>query len=206
MLPGPSGGRAHFWGHYRHTVGHSDLDGEDMDFLAGHLAVDTASGYGYAFNHFKTFCEDKNVDPFTCSPSVVIKYIRFKFNEGYSYSTINYHRSSISKFHAGFEGSPIGEHFLVCQALKSVFRQRPPLPKYLSTFDIQPVLNYIANLEPLSSLSLKALTMKTFFLICFSTLSRVSSVARLGPAVKESRVSGQYSVTNITFNILIRIV
>ena len=47
---------------------------------------------------------------------------------------------------------------------------------------------FVASLEPLASLSLKDLTLKTFFLVTFCTLSRVSSVERLGAKVETNQV------------------
>ena len=179
-LPGPSGGREHFRGHYNQSIGHLDLNDGDMDFLSGHLADGTASNYGYAFRQFKLFCDSNNVNPFTCTPSAVV--------------TINCHSSAIAKFHAGYNGAPIGGHFLVCRAVKAVFRRRPPFPKYIATFDIEPVLRYVANLEPLATLSLKMLSLKSAFLMSFSTLSRVSSLCRMGPNVQYGRVSIFYYI------------
>ena len=85
-------------------------------------------------------------------------------------------------------GKSIGEHSLVGQALKATFRLRPPLPRYKSTFDISPVLDYVASLEPLDSLNLKMLTYKAFFLVSNCTLSRMSSVAKLMSEVEKSKV------------------
>ena len=83
----------------------------------------------------------------------------------------------------------MGEHAFVCQAVKAVFRQRPPLPKYKSTFDITPVLSYIEGLEPLTLLSLKLLTFKTFFSdeLLFSVQGKlsVSDGARYGGGQSE---------------------
>ena len=98
--------------------------------------------------------------PFSCSPSIVIKYLRQKFESGAAYSSINYHRSAISKFHCGFDNNLIGEHPLVRQAVKVAFRLRPPLLKYKATFDIVPVLAYVEGLSPLNELSLKLLLYK----------------------------------------------
>ena len=86
-------------------------------------------------------------------------------------------------------GKPIGENQIVSQAVRACFRLRPPLPKYCSTFDISPVLNYIASLEQLDSLTLKLLTFKTLFLVINSTLSRVSSVSRLRVEVEKCQVT-----------------
>ena len=163
------------------TASH-DLDQDDIDFLSNHLASGTAVGYGYVFNHFKNFCETLQVSPITCPPAVIVKYIRKLTASGAQYSTVNYHRSAISKFHVGVAGVPIGELALVCQAVRAVFRLRPPLPKYKSAFDIVPVLAYFAE-QPTNDLPLKLLVYKTLFLTVYSSLSRVSSISRLGPEI-----------------------
>ena len=101
---------------------------------------------------------------------------------------MNYHRSFISMFHVGFHGVPLGEHPLVYQAVKAVFRLRPPLPQYKSTFDIVPVLVYIRSL-PTVSISLQLLSFKALFLAIYSSISRVSSMSRLAPSLEETRDS-----------------
>ena len=111
-----------------------------------------------------------------------------EYNNGASYSSVNLLRSVVSKFHKGADGKSMGEHHLVSQAVKAVFRLRPPIPKYKSIFDIVPVLDYVASLEPLKDLSLKLLTLKAFFLVTTCTISRVSSVNRLIAEVEESKV------------------
>ena len=101
-----------------------------------------------------------------------------------AYSTVNHHRSSISKFHEGFAGHAIGSHPLVSKAVKAVFRLRPPLPKYRSTFDISKVFLYLLNQPNNDNLSLKQLTYKTLFLLISASISRVSSVSRLGTRIQ----------------------
>ena len=65
-------------------------------------------------------------DPFSCTPAIIVKYIRSLYESGVAYFTVNHHRSSISKFHEGFAGQAIGSHPLVSKAVKAVFRLRPP--------------------------------------------------------------------------------
>ena len=189
VLPTPSRSLSYFRDSFTNSIADQGLDTEDLDFLSNHLADGTSAGYGCAFKEFSTFCSTLNVCPFSCSPSIVVKYLRKKYENGSSYSTVNLHRCAISKLHTGFGGSSIGEHPLVSQAVKAVFRLRPPLPKYRTVFDISTVLDYVASLEPLQTLPLKQLTLKTLFLISFSTISRVSSCARMGPAVERGKVS-----------------
>ena len=82
----------------------------------------------------------------------------------------------------------MGEHPLVSQALKAVFRLRPPLPQYRATFDIVPVLAYVRSL-PTASIPLKLLSFKTLLPVIYSSISRVSSMARLTPSLEETRDS-----------------
>merc|ERR1711867_396644 len=157
-IPGPSGGPTHFRQKFNLSRAQHDLDEEDLDFLSNHLASGTASGYGYSFRKFRLFCECFQADPLTCTSAVVVKYVRYLYEGGAKYSTVNGHRSAISKFHKRVHGIPMGEHPLVSQAVKAVFRLRPPLPQYRATFDIVPVLAYVRSL-PTASIPLKLLSL-----------------------------------------------
>ena len=197
VLPGPSGSSSNFGDHYRNSLVGENLDQEDLNFLSNHVSSGTSRGYAYAFQHFNNFCTERNANPYTCPPSLIVKFLRMKFESGASYSSINLNQCAVSKFHQGYFGKPIGEHPLVSQAVRAVFRLRPPLPKYKSTFDISPVLDYVASLEPLDSLSLKLLTLKTFFLVANCSLSRVSSVARLRVEVEKCKLITPPSVNGL---------
>ena len=159
-----------------------------MIILSNHLDSKTASGYVYYFRRLRIFCEQLLTDPLSCPPAVVVKYIRHLYETGAEWSTVNFHRSSISKFHVRTHSVPIGEHPLVCQAVKAVFRLRPPLPHYKSTFDIVHVLAYIRSL-PTATISLQLLSFKALFLTIYSSISRVSSMARLAPTLQATRDS-----------------
>ena len=65
---------------------------------------------------------------------------------GKQYRTINTLRSAISMSHNEIDGTRVGQHPLVSRFLKGVFNNRPPAPKYSSTWDVDVVLNYIKNL------------------------------------------------------------
>ena len=108
--------------------------------------------------------------------------MRHLYESGAEYSTVYFHRSGIAKFHVGINGVSVGEHPLVSQAVKTVFRLRPPLPQYQSTFDIVPVLAYVQSLHT-ASISLQLLSFKTLFLTVYSSIFRVSSMAHLTPSL-----------------------
>ena len=109
-VSGATGGLAYFRQEFSLSNSGLDLDQEDVSFLANHLAPSTATGYGYIFAKFRSFCDELSVDPFTCPPTVVVKYLRHLSESGAEYSTVNVHRSGISKFHAEFAAKPVGEH------------------------------------------------------------------------------------------------
>ena len=132
------------------------------------------------FKRFQNFCRSRIQDPVVCGPTIIVKYIRSLYDGGAAYSTVNHHISCISKFHAGFGHLSAGSHPLVSQAVKAVFRLRPPLPKYINTFDVSLVFTNIARLPTNDALMLKQLTFKTLFLLTTSTISRLSSMGRLG--------------------------
>ena len=81
-ISGPTSGSIHFGRSFTTTHSASNLDDADLEFLSNHLAAGTKSGYGYVFNLFSTFCSNLGVDPFTCPPAVIVKYIRRMYNNG----------------------------------------------------------------------------------------------------------------------------
>ena len=76
----------------------------------------------------KLFCVQLQADPLTYAPAIVVNYVRHLYESGAEYSTVNFHRLAISKFHVGVSRIHMGEHQLVSQAVKAVFRLRTPLP------------------------------------------------------------------------------
>ena len=59
--------------------------------------------------------------------------------------------------HERVDGYSVGQHLLVTRLLKGVFNERPPLPRYTSTCNVQSVLSHISAWVPNGSLSLTQL-------------------------------------------------
>ena len=94
-----------------------------LSFLSHHIATNTAQKYNSAWQQFCYFCVGLNVKPITSSVAVIVKYIRHRFEEGVSYSTMNIAKSAISKFHCHLPGNiPVGQNQLVQKAMKSFFK------------------------------------------------------------------------------------
>ena len=113
------------------------LNQEDFNFLSHHIATNTTQKYNSAWQQFCSFCDGLNIQPITSSVAVIVKYIHHRFEEGVSYSTMNIAKSAISKFHCHLPGNvPVGQDQLVQKAMKSLFKQRPPLPKYIKVLSM----------------------------------------------------------------------
>lgn len=69
--------------------------------------------------------------------------------------------------------SPVGIHPIVCRFLKGVFINRPSLPRYTVTWNVDSVLAFLETLMPLASLDLGVLTRKLVMLLALVTAQRV---------------------------------
>ena len=90
--------------------------------------------------------------------SEVANFLADLHEEGYQSSSLNVFRSAISSVHDKVDGVEVGKHPTITRLLKGAFHERPPLPRYTSTWDVNKVLQYLKNLGPSNGLTLKQLT------------------------------------------------
>ena len=142
----------------------------------------------------------------------MLQFLWVLFSRGLSYSAINTARSALSAV-VSIDNTPIGQHRLVTRFLKSVFEQRPALPKNVVVWDASQVLNYLRSLSPVARISTKLLTLKLTMLILLLSGQRQQTVQyfdvrnmtltyskvsfRIGEKVKQTKV-GRH-VQEITF-------
>lgn len=130
------------------------------------------------------FSLQRQADPFHPSVNNVLEFLLLLFkngkadNSGLGYSALGTARSAISAI-ATIDGKPAGQHILVKRFMRSVFNQRPALPRYTTTWDPQIVLNYIKNLGPNRRLSLRQLTKKLTFLLLLLSGQRCQTIHQL---------------------------
>ena len=121
----------------------------------------------------------ENVDPLSTPLSSILEFLLEQFNMGKQYRMINTLHSAISMIHNEIEGTRVGQHPLVSHFLKGVFNNRPPAPKYSSTWDVDVVLNYIKNLPDNKELSFQLLSHKLAMLMALSNADRCSDLVAL---------------------------
>lgn len=101
------------------------------------------------------------------------------YEDGLGYSAINCAKSALSTTLGNFNGKKLGENELVQRFMKGVFKLRPALPRYSSTWDVSHVLNLFNSWPENENLSLQQLTYKTIGLLALTTAQRVQSLVSI---------------------------
>lgn len=70
------------------------------------------------------------------------------------------------------QGSPVGPHDLIKDIMESAQKQKPPTPRYNSTWDVDKVLEYLKDQGPNASLELRDLTLKVTMLMSLVSAAR----------------------------------
>ncbi len=86
--------------------------------------------------------------------------------------------ATISTHHDPVEGKSVGKHNLVVRFLRGARRLNPPRPPSLPSWDLALVLRALITVpfEPLQSVELKFLSMKTLLLMALASIKRVGDL------------------------------
>ena len=101
------------------------------------------------------------------------------FDQKLSYSSINSACSTLSTIlqTSSNYNYTFGEHPDVKRFMKGVYQNRPPMPSYNKTWDVNVVLQYLRGMGKATELSIKELTLKLVMLIVLTTAcSRLEEV------------------------------
>lgn len=164
----------------RKTLRGVALSQEAMNICLASNASSTSSSYQHHLHEFKDFCTRHNVtDHLSTTAATGVEFLTQLFHQGKSYSTINSARSALSQF-VELSDSPndFGTHPLTRTFMKGVFKLRPPQPRYQSTWDVKPVLDWAKTLTN-SELNLKLLSIKCVMLIALASGQRMQTIAAL---------------------------
>ena len=118
------------------------------------------------------------------------------FDSGLSYETINVARSALSSIGIIVGGFSVGQHPLVKRFCTGVFNLRPPKVKYLETWDVAQVIDYLKTLGPVQLLSLKMLTMKLAMLIALTNATRAQTLQLM--TLKDLKKGSDYFVVQLS--------
>lgn len=139
------------------------------------LSDSSLKQYDTCLKKWFTFCKRNNLDLFVTNIPDVIAFLTQLYELGAQYGTLNSCRSALSLI----LDKELGNDDRIKRFFKGVFRLRPPLPKYNSTWDTSTVLNSLANWYPNNSLSLDKLTKKLVTLLALTTAHRVQTISKI---------------------------
>ena len=100
------------------------------------------------------------------------------FETGLSASTLKFARCSISFFLRESHGD-IVDHSHVSRLMKSFEKIRPTVPRYVVTWDVKKVLDFLSSWYPHGTLSLKQFTLKTCMLIALTSSDRAQTIQQM---------------------------
>ena len=159
-----------------------NLSGTARDLLLASWRSKSNKIYDSHFNKWLCWCPARGSDPISGPVSEIANFLAHLHKEGYQSSSLNVFRSAISSVHDKVDGVDVGKHPTVTRLLKGVFHERPPLPRYTSTWDVNAVLQYLRSLGPTSDLTLKQLTYKLVILLELTRPSRSADLSSLSLA------------------------
>ena len=144
-----------------------ELSEQAIEMLLKGWSTGTKKQYEPYIAKFLRYCTERCLDPFQASVSTVVEFLVHMFHDtGVKYSAINTARSALSSFLPPIGGVTVGNHPLVKRLMRGVFKERPALPKYINTYDVDVVLRYLDKLGPANSLPINRLTERLATLLC----------------------------------------
>ena len=147
---------------------------EACDFYLASWRPKTCSTYEPYIRSWKSYADKHNISK--PSSADVVNYLADLAKQGKSYNTINVARSALSAYLNIHDLQSVGKHEDVCRILKGVFNDRPPLPKYTETWDVDTVLNLLNAWDNIQDLCLKQLTFRTVMLLALVSGQRGQSL------------------------------
>ena len=152
--------------------------------------VPTATSSRLACFQRSCWCDRPQIDPISAGLNNVLTFLSEQFKNNLQYRTVNVLRSAISSTHQWVDGKPIGQHPLVIRLLKGISDERPPKPRYTTTWDVSKVTSYLSSLGDNKTLSMKQLSKKLVMLLALISPERSSVLADLDTRYLKKRPDG----------------
>ena len=138
----------------------------------------TQKQYDTYLKEWALYCNSTGCDPLSAPLYVGINYLADLAGR-VGYSAVNTARSALSSVITLRDGSSFGKHPMVKRLLKGVFEDKPSLPRYGKTWDLNVLLCFLRTLPEYDKISLKELTYKLVVLIAILSGQRCQTIHAL---------------------------
>ncbi len=124
------------------------------------------------------WCDQAHIDPVTCTVSDVLSFLQYRLDSGSLPSTLKVYVAAIATFRSLQGGQSIGRHAMVVSFFKRARRLHPPRPPSVPPWDLEVVLRARSQppFEPLTSMGLKELSLKTTLLLALASSERIGDL------------------------------
>ncbi|KAI2650056.1 ORF V: Enzymatic polyprotein [Labeo rohita] len=149
-----------------------------IDTIIQARAPSTRQAYVLKWGLFADWCSSRREDPQRCSVGVVLSFLQDKLERRLSPSTLKVYVAAIAAYHDAVDGLSLGKHHLIVRFLRGARRLNPPRSHLIPSWDLSVVLLGLrrAPFEPLASVELKYLSLKTSLLIALTSIKRVGDL------------------------------
>ncbi|XP_074850272.1 uncharacterized protein LOC142013107 [Carettochelys insculpta] len=139
----------------------------------------TRNTYEQKWTRFTAWSSAKQLAPLDVPITVILEYLLDLKRDRLSLSSLKVHLAAISAFRYTEEGPTVFTHPIITRFLKGLVNLYPPRKPLPLSWSLDLVLSTLSGppFEPLATVSLRLLTMKTAFLLAITSAHRVSELA-----------------------------
>ena len=148
------------------------------DILISAWREGTQKQYRVYLRQWRDYCRTRKIDPITPPLGQALDFLTVLFDEGKQYSAINTARSALSTIVTLPGSVSFGKHPMVCRLLKGIFQLKPALPRYVDTWDVGVLLQYLRTMSNID-ISLKQLTQKLTMMLILLSGQRIQTLTLL---------------------------
>ncbi len=154
------------------------LQSRVIDTLTEARAPSTRCLYALKWGVFVKWCHQAHIDPVTCTVLDVLSFLQYRLDSGSLPSTLKVYVAAIAAFRSPQGGQSIGRDPMVVSFLKGARRLHPPRPPSVPPWDLEVVLRALSQppFEPLTSVGLKELSLKTTLLLALASAKRIGDL------------------------------
>ncbi len=138
----------------------------------------TRQTYALKWSLFATWCSSCREDTRRCTIGVVFSFLQERLEHRLSPSTLKVYVAAIAAHHDAVDGRSLGKHDLIVRFLKGARRMNPSRSPLVPSWDLSIVLAGLQRgpFEPLDSVELKFLSLKTALLTALTSIKRVGDL------------------------------
>ena len=156
------------------------LSKEVVDILLASWRTATQKRYSAPWRAWVRWCCQRGSCPISAPVAEVLAFLASLVTQGnLEYKTIALYRSAISQALDPVGSTRLGSLPVVARFMKGVFKNKPPKPRYCSTWSVKTALSFLESLEPLEELTLKQLCYKTVLLLALTWAARAHELSAL---------------------------